>query len=55
MAGRNEIGVVYGAGLVQGVALVTFPATIYRLTAIVAVAMGLLSFVVVSGRRPALA
>ncbi len=26
MAGRNEIGVVYGAGLVQGVALVTFPA-----------------------------
>ena len=26
MAERNEIGVVYGAGLVQGVALVTFPA-----------------------------
>jgi fucose permease len=26
MARRNEIGVVYGAGLVQGVALVTFPA-----------------------------
>ena len=55
MAGRNEIGVVYRAGLAQGVALVTFPAAIYRLTAIVAVAMGPLSFFVVRGRRPALA
>ena len=26
MAQRNEIAVVYGAGLIQGVALVTFPA-----------------------------
>jgi putative copper export protein len=32
MAGRNEIGVVYGAGLVQGVALVTFPAASSILT-----------------------
>lgn len=32
MAGRNEIGAVYGAGLVQGVALVTFPAASSILT-----------------------
>jgi fucose permease len=32
MAVRNEIGVVYGAGLVQGVALVTFPAASSILT-----------------------
>lgn len=32
MVDRNEIGVVYGAGLVQGVALVTFPAASSILT-----------------------
>jgi len=32
MAGRNEVGVVFGAGLVQGIALVTFPAASSILT-----------------------
>ena len=27
MADRSEVGAVYGAGLVQGVALVAFPAS----------------------------
>ncbi len=32
MAGRREVGAVYGAGLIQGVALVTFPAASSILT-----------------------
>ena len=32
MASRAEVGVVYGAGLVQGVALVAFPASSAILT-----------------------
>ncbi len=92
MASRNEVVAVYAAGLVQGVALVTFPAassiltspseygltstaygalflpqaiaaisaalagaglgTIFGLAAVIAVGMGILSFVIVRRRQP---
>jgi hypothetical protein len=58
VASKTERAVVNAAGLVQGIVLVTFPAasTIftgkseYGCTAIVAAALGLLSFIVVPVR-----
>jgi hypothetical protein len=64
MAQRSEIDAVYAAGMIQGVALVTFPAasriftsptylwtaTIFGLAALVALAMGALAFII---KRPA--
>jgi hypothetical protein len=67
MASRAESGVVYAAGVAQGIVLVTFPAaafgigplldrgiglpTIYKLSAVIALVMGAWSLVV-ARRRP---
>jgi hypothetical protein len=56
VATQTEKRVVNAAGVVQGIALVTFPAastilTAYAVAAAVAVAMGFLSFVVAGRER----
>jgi hypothetical protein len=49
VATQTEKRVVYAAGVVQGIALVTFPAA--AVGAVIAAAMGVWSLVV-AGRRP---